>query len=146
MFELRTRYRGTPRAVREARNAIVDFARVCGFSSQLTVDIALAAGEALANAVEHGNKDLGYVALLCRFEDEVLTVEVRDEGHGFDFAAAVKRRREPNSVRGYGITIMRALMDEVQYVDRGTTVRLRKRLVADAVTVERSDGNGTQAG
>jgi anti-sigma regulatory factor (Ser/Thr protein kinase) len=142
VFELRTRYRGTPRAVREARNAIVDFARVCGFSSQLTVDIALAAGEALANAVEHGNKDVGYIGLFCRFDDGELTIEVRDEGHGFDYTATVKRRREPTSVRGYGITIMHALMDDVAYVDRGTTVRLRKRLV-EAV-VENEDGDGTQ--
>ena len=142
MIELRGQYRGTPRFVREAREAVVDYARRCGFSSQLTIDIALGVGEALANAVEHGNKDLGYVGLFCRFEDGELTIEVRDEGHGFDYTATVKRRREPTSVRGYGITIMHALMDEVAYVDRGTTVRLRKRLVEAAV--EDEDGNGTQ--
>jgi anti-sigma regulatory factor (Ser/Thr protein kinase) len=134
MAELRAQYRGTPRSVRAARNAVLDYARLCGFDSQLTVDIALAAGEALANAVEHGSKDLGFIGLLCSFEDGVLTLEVRDEGPGFDIAAATKRRREPTSVRGFGITIMRALMDSVEYEHRGTLVRLRKRLYADSCT------------
>jgi anti-sigma regulatory factor (Ser/Thr protein kinase) len=30
-------------------------------------------------------------------------------------------------VRGFGISIMRAVMDGVDYESRGTTVRLRKR-------------------
>jgi anti-sigma regulatory factor (Ser/Thr protein kinase) len=132
MVELRAQYRGTPRSVRDARNAVLDYARLCGFDSQLTVDIALAAGEALANAVEHGSKDLGFIGLVCRFDDGVLTVEIRDEGPGFDVTAAMKRRREATSVRGFGITIMRALMDSVDYEHRGTLVRLRKRLKADA--------------
>jgi anti-sigma regulatory factor (Ser/Thr protein kinase) len=131
MVELRAQYRGTPRSVREARKAIVDYARLCGFSEQLTVEIALAAGEGLANAVEHGNKDLGFISLVCRFEAGVLTVEITDEGAGFDFVTVGKRNREPSSVRGFGITIMRSLMDAVEYADRGRMVRMRKRLVAD---------------
>jgi len=131
MVEFRKRYRGTPRSVREARRAVTDFAVMCGFSPRLTVDLTLAAGEALANAVEHGNKELGYILLTCSFEEGLLTIEVRDQGHGFDHTAASKRRREATNVRGFGITIMRALMDVVEYRDRGTTVRLTKRLVEE---------------
>jgi anti-sigma regulatory factor (Ser/Thr protein kinase) len=128
MVELRAQYRGTPRSVREARKAVVEYARLCGFPEQLTVEIALAAGEALANAVEHGNKDLGVIDLRCRFEKGVLTVEITDQGGGFDFSTVGKSHREPSSIRGFGITIMRSLMDAVEYAERGTLVRLHKRL------------------
>jgi anti-sigma regulatory factor (Ser/Thr protein kinase) len=136
MSDLRVRYRGTAGSVREARKAVADYALLCGFSEQLTVEIALAAGEALANAVEHGNKDLGFIVVLCRFERGVLTVEISDEGAGFDFAGVTKRRPRPSAVRGFGITIMRSLMDTVEYDARGTVVRLRKRLTAEAATPE----------
>jgi anti-sigma regulatory factor (Ser/Thr protein kinase) len=139
MVELRAQYRGTPRSVREARKAVVDYARLCGFPESLTVEIALAAGEALANAVEHGNKDRGFISLVCRFEAGVLSVEISDQGAGFDFASVSKRRREPSSVRGFGITIMRSLMDHVEYGDRGRLVRMHKRLLAGESAPEQSE-------
>ena len=80
MSDLRVRYRGTAGSVREARKAVADYALLCGFSEQLTVEIALAAGEALANAVEHGNKDSDFIEVGCRFEGGTLIVE---SGYGF---------------------------------------------------------------
>jgi anti-sigma regulatory factor (Ser/Thr protein kinase) len=132
MAELRARYGGTARSVRDARNAVVEYARLCGFPARIMVDIALAVGEALANAVEHGNKDSGFIEVGCRFEGGTLIVEVRDGGSGFDFDRIVRRQREPHSVRGFGITIMESLMDAVEYADRGTSIRLHKRLAAEA--------------
>jgi anti-sigma regulatory factor (Ser/Thr protein kinase) len=127
MTEYRARFRGSPSSVREARQAILDYARLCGFDAQETFDIALGAGEALANAVEHGNKDLGFITVTCRFSEGVLMVEVADSGLGFDHSSVALKRRDPNAVRGFGISIMRSVMDSVEYVERGTTVRLRKR-------------------
>jgi anti-sigma regulatory factor (Ser/Thr protein kinase) len=39
----------------------------------------------------------------------------------------VGRRRDPAAVRGFGISIMHAVMDSVDFESRGTFVRLRKR-------------------
>ncbi len=100
---------------------------MCGFSQQETHEIALASGEALANAVEHGNKDLGFIAVACQFADGELTIDVSDDGPGFDFKNVTTRRRDPDALRGFGISIMHALMDGVQYEGRGSHVRLRKR-------------------
>jgi anti-sigma regulatory factor (Ser/Thr protein kinase) len=136
MVELRVQYRGTPRSVREAREAVVDYARLCGFGSRATIDIALGVGEALANAVEHGNKDLGFIGVTCRFEAGELTIEIRDEGRGFDVARIGKRHRDPDAVRGFGISIMRSVMDSVEYEGRGTCVRLRKRLRTLSIVAE----------
>ncbi len=127
MVEYRARFRGSPASVREARQAILDYARLCGFESQETFEIALGAGEALANAVEHGNKALGFIEVACRFANDELIVEVSDAGLGFDPARLETKRRDPDAVRGFGISIMRAVMDGVDYESRGTTVRLRKR-------------------
>ncbi len=126
MTEYRARFRGTPCSVREARKAVVDYARLCGFEAQATFDIALGVGEALANAVEHGNKDLGFITVSARFENGALDIEIADAGLGFDLAHVETKRRDPSAVRGFGISIMRSVMDHVEYVDRGTIVRLRK--------------------
>jgi anti-sigma regulatory factor (Ser/Thr protein kinase) len=127
MMEYRARFRGSATSVREARRAIVGYARLCGFDSVQTYEIALAAGEALANAVEHGTKDVGYITVRCSFADGELSVEVNDDGAGFDFESVGSRHRDPNAGRGFGISIMKAIMDCVQFEGRGELVRLRKR-------------------
>jgi anti-sigma regulatory factor (Ser/Thr protein kinase) len=122
------RYRGTPRFVREARAAVIDYARICGFPSASVFDIALGVGEALANAVEHGNKSLGFICVTCTFEAGELVIEVLDEGPGFDIGDVTKRQRRANAVRGFGISIMHSVMDRIEYERRGSCVRLHKRL------------------
>lgn len=135
MLAYRAEFRGTPSSVRLAREAIVDYARLGAFTTDELSEIALAAGEALANAVEHGNKDLGVIAVSCVFENDALTIEVRDSGAGFDITHAKPRPRDPASVRGFGISIMHALMHEVAYSGRGAVVRLtRRRNVPAAAT------------
>jgi anti-sigma regulatory factor (Ser/Thr protein kinase) len=128
--------------VRDARQGILDYAKLCGFSAHDLIDVALGAGEALANAVEHGTRDLGFFTVSCDFEDGALTIEVADAGLGFDTSTIATKRRDPNAIRGFGISIMHSVMDEVVYLDRGTTVRLRKRRAAvatDASDVNRED-------
>jgi anti-sigma regulatory factor (Ser/Thr protein kinase) len=97
--------------------------------------IRLAVGEAASNAVRHGcacNEDLK-VGVECSTDGEILVIEIRDPGPGFNPddvpTPLVGELREG----GMGIHFMRLTMDEVTYRfdDRGTTVRLRKRLLAD---------------
>jgi len=128
MAEYRAEFRRAPGSVRAARRAILDYAQLCGFDPEEVGDISLAAGEALANSVEHGNKSLGRISVRCRFMDGELEIEVSDGGPGFDYTRIIGRRREPDALRGFGISIMHAVMDTVQYEARGATVRLRKKL------------------
>ncbi len=134
MVEYRGHFRGTPASVRFARKAVIDYARACGFDSTDLADIALAAGEALANAVEHGNKDLGFIDVRCDFSGDTLAIEIGDAGHGFDFSGISGRPRDPSAVRGFGISIMHAIMDDVRYSHRGAVVRLSKRLRSSVKT------------
>lgn len=142
MVEYRAQFRGTPSSVRLAREAVIDYARCCGFTSEALDEIALATGEALANSVEHGNKDLGFIEVSCAFAEDALVIEIADAGLGFDITQIKRRERDPDAVRGFGISIMHALMDDVAYSRRGAAVRLRKRRSAVATehrTAEREE-------
>ncbi len=128
MVEFRAHFRGTPSSVREARWAIVDYARTCGFTADESFEIALGAGEALANAVEHGCRNAGSMTVACSFQDDVLTIEITDSGAGFDHATVAHKERDPNGIRGFGLHIMRAVMDEITYTANGQSIKLKKRL------------------
>lgn len=116
----------------------MDFARACGLSEKDLGDLQFAVGEALANAVEHGYRDGTYIGVRCWREADDIIVEVEDDGSGFD-ADSSRSRSEPHTVRGYGITIMRALVDHVAYQRNGRIVRLQKRMSAHN---EDENGNG----
>lgn len=117
----------------------MDFARACGLSEGALDDLQFAVGEALANAVEHGYRDGTYIGVRCWREGDDIIVEVEDDGTGFEPPESGGERREPHTVRGYGITIMRALVDHVAYQRNGRVVRLQKRM---GVKNEDENGNG----
>ena len=134
-------YTSDPRNVTIARKAVATFARSCGFSAEVIAEIELAAGEALANAAEHGaGKTGGSFQVRCDFDEANLTVEVRDSGRGFPPDATLRtpdlERTLPT--RGFGLTIMRALSDSLSFSANGTVVRITRRLA-----VPLSNGNGS---
>ncbi len=102
---------------------------MCGFPEGDVADIRLAAGEALSNAVEHGRsaRSNGF-SVVCRFENDNITIEIRDNGAGF----SIERRGEAPPIeeraRGFGMSLMQNLMDGVKYDSNGTCVRLYRRL------------------
>jgi serine/threonine-protein kinase RsbW len=117
------------RNVAKVRQAVAAFADGCGFSREVVADIRLAAGEALSNAVEHGCAlSPRRVVVECTFDGSRLTVEVNDGGPGFP-APSDRPSIEPDGRgRGFGIFLMRRLMDEVSFARNGTVVRLVRRL------------------
>ncbi|MDQ2872636.1 MAG: ATP-binding protein [Candidatus Eremiobacteraeota bacterium] len=125
-------FSGSRRNVPLARNAIAGFARVCGFSSEEINDIRLAAGEALNNAVEHGKQDRspGF-SIRCNFAEGELTIEIRDNGVGFVPHDGVDDTPLEERTRGFGIFLMRKLMDGVHFGRNGTLVRLTRRQEAN---------------
>jgi serine/threonine-protein kinase RsbW len=119
-------FSGERRNVPLARNAIASFARICGFSRADVDDIKVAAGEALSNAVEHGHahRSSGF-SVSCSLQEDELRIEIRDNGSGF--APEHSRFSDPEAERGFGILLMRRLMDGVQFAEGGTCVRLYRR-------------------
>jgi anti-sigma regulatory factor (Ser/Thr protein kinase) len=107
--------------------------------SQTHVEAAsVAIVEACLNAIEHGG---GPVTIRLRDDDHTskpcLVIEVEDHGHGFDPAKAPKnspsRVLGSASKRGWGLTLIRELMDEVQIQSEpGKTVVLMRKYVESA--------------
>ena len=109
------------------------------------VDIEIAVREALTNAIVHGNHEdpnkRVYVALRCSQDGEVL-VTIRDLGNGFDSRAVPDPTTPENRLLGHGrgIYVMHALMDEVQFEEGGTVVKLRKQSNSNRSPQNESDG------
>ena len=99
------------------------------------VEIEVALREALANAMVHGNGEDSrkHVRVRCRCttDGEVL-LTVQDEGQGFESDTVPDPIVPENRLRmsGRGIYLMKALMDEVHFEQRGAVVHMRKRFRA----------------
>jgi len=121
-------------SVRAARRALVAFARAVGFTGTTLADLEIAIGEALANAGEHGHVPGGSIAVSASFEGGILKIEVKDDGPGFDgWKSSADTARVVSSPRGFGLHIMRAVADRIEYRDDGRRVIITKRSAADAV-------------
>jgi serine phosphatase RsbU (regulator of sigma subunit)/anti-sigma regulatory factor (Ser/Thr protein kinase) len=88
---------------------------------RLRDDVLTAAGEAVANSVEHAyGPQGGWMKVLGSREGDTLKVVVRDGGHW----------RKRSSGRGRGTRLMRSLMDSIvdETSDGGTTVTMYRKL------------------
>jgi len=135
----RRRFLAVPTSATKARSTVSTFAASHGFSGDALCDVETSVGEAVANAIEHGNRMRGVFTVACSFERGILTIEVCDGGAGFDDSTKpmldIGERRTP-SLRGYGLYLMRTLMNRVTFKDGGTTVVLEKHLHAACSTTE----------
>jgi len=96
-------------------------------------DIGLAIGEALANAIIHGNRcdpEKTARVVVAVNERGDLLVSVKDLGSGFDPSRLPNPTAPENllAANGRGIFLIRRLMDEVDFkFDHGTELRMRRR-------------------
>jgi serine/threonine-protein kinase RsbW len=130
MLEYRAQFEGRPENVSIARREVIAFISRW-FSDAELYNVEVSVGEALANAAEHGCRFGGKIDIRVHAVGEDLAIEVRDSGFGFDrWTASDRLRPLDNAVRGFGLFIMRELMDEVRYSEHGRVIRLLKRFPA----------------
>ena len=119
-----------------AAKAVEVVSRGFGMSDTQIESVTVATVEACLNAVEHGNRN-GFEVRLGQASDEDgswLVIEVEDHGEGFDPEAVPRsnpaRVQGCTSKRGWGLTLIRELMDGVEVRSRPglTIVRMRKRI------------------
>lgn len=122
------------------RLVLSGIARIHGIDDEMLADLKLAVTEACSNAVRHAYDDdaEGTVELAIDVQDGLLTIEVVDEGRGFDLEAAPARVFEDEAhEEGMGLAIIRELVDGLELAPldgRGSRLRLTKSFGSPAAT------------
>jgi len=117
-----------PTQLAPVRAALRGWLGRCGVGRRAVQDILVAAGEACANAIEHGHRNTAGQHIRLRAEATVtrLRLTITDAGR---WKAA---QPPPNPFRGRGLTLMRALMEQVSIEPgtggAGTTVHMQLRI------------------
>jgi anti-sigma regulatory factor (Ser/Thr protein kinase) len=92
-----------------------------------SVDVLIAVGEAVANAIEHGHRNMpgGVISMDAAAMGDRLHVTITDTGEWKTPESDAK------SLRGRGVTLMRGLMEDVTIEPgaAGTTVQLIARIM-----------------
>ena len=121
--ELRLCCPAQSRYVAPARHALASFLEALRFDREFREDVTTAAGEAMANVVEHayarGRKTpSGHLALRAKLlSDGKLSVDVVDDG------SFIERRRPAD--RGFGLRIIRAVAGQLRIeTEDGTRIRM----------------------
>ncbi|MCX7408205.1 MAG: ATP-binding protein [Planctomycetales bacterium] len=93
--------------------------------------VRLALEEALVNAIKHGNglDPDKTVRVNCLIEDDLLRVEIEDQGPGFNMGEVPDPTAEENLERpcGRGIMLIKSFMTNVEYNAKGNRVVLEKK-------------------
>jgi serine/threonine-protein kinase RsbW len=121
-----------PEYVALCRLALTGIARTRALPAELVADLKLALTEACSNSVRHAYEEGREGAVEIRYElkDDRLTVEVMDEGSGFD-PDVIERAQQELDEGGLGIAIIRAVTDDLEIGVRpegGSRLRFTKYL------------------
>jgi len=96
------------------------------------IDFEIALGEAIANAVIHGNQENPEkrVYVNCQCMEGEIAITVKDDGEGFDASSLPDPTDKAHVLltHGRGIRLMQMLMNDVEFQENGTKVRMRKQL------------------
>ncbi|MCM2257187.1 MAG: ATP-binding protein [Vicinamibacteria bacterium] len=116
------------------QTVLAQLTALVGFSDDQNHYMSVAVRESVANAIKHGNKNDDNKRVTVDFTavPGQLTVEITDEGPGFDPDSVPDPLAPENLLKadGRGIFFMRQFMDEVSYAfpaRGGTIVRMVKK-------------------
>jgi serine/threonine-protein kinase RsbW len=110
------------------RRVLGDALRGLGVSEDCVADILVATSEACTNVVQHAPTTKEY-EVIAVIDGDGCVLQILDMGQGFNEVADARAHWDAES--GRGISIMRALVDDVSFdtqVDHGTAVYLHKQL------------------
>ena len=109
-------------------------AEIMDFEETHIDEIQLAIIETCINAFEHSNSEDSKVTVTYVLTDDELQLKITDHGIGFGMEQAKfltgEARARAMQKRGWGLEIIRAMMDEVKIDngDEGTTVTMLKKV------------------
>ena len=121
-----------PEYIALARLALTGLIRLRPVSEEVLGDLKLALTEACTNSVRHAyDGGEGLVEIVYELRPDRLIVEVSDSGDGFGVEKDASGRPGDLTEGGLGITIIRALADELELSERaggGSRLRFEKQL------------------
>ncbi len=129
-----------PNDIRSIENAVEYVMRhcstCCDYARRFNLNFRVGLTEALSNAMLYGNDSDPdkRVRIEVAIRVQEVAVRVTDEGTGFD-PSTVPDPTLPDNISktgGRGIFLMKSLMDEVRFNDRGNSVTLVLRLEGEA--------------
>lgn len=120
-----------PRYVGLARTLLRATALHLGFTETQASEMSVAMSEAYTNVIVHANTT--WVTLRYAVEPHAMTIEVEDDGEGFD-TAILNQPYQPDADVGRGMHLIKSLMDTVECKSSpmGTLVRMTHRKAARA--------------
>jgi len=123
-------------SIEEAVDFVMERCPACrGDPRKLRLNLRVGLSEALANAMLYGNASdpSKRVKVEVAFQGSTITARVTDQGTGFDPCLVPDPTTPANLLKaeGRGIFLMRKLLDEVYFNDRGNSVTLVLRLPPD---------------
>jgi serine/threonine-protein kinase RsbW len=131
---VRLRIPAKPEYIALGRLALTGLAQARGLDSDTIADLKLALTEAVSNSVRHayGTPGEGQVEIRYELRGDRISVEVVDDGAGFDPEEAPSFDGDELSEGGLGIAIIRTITDEVEIESRpgvrGSRLRFVKML------------------
>ncbi len=119
------------------RKAVSGYLEDVGAEPEATADVVLALDEACANVIHHAfPTGSGSFRLRAEIGDHAVTVQVEDDGVGFDPFEATAHEPSLEDTSGRGLQMIRKLMTTVQLESPtetgGTRLRMKKLLGAPA--------------
>lgn len=118
--------------VQKATRRVLSFLKPLLLGEAALFDIRLCFEEALVNAMKYGNGLRGdlSVDVEVEFDGDELRLTVQDQGPGFEVEKLEDCTEEKNLFRNYGrgVYLIRQLMDEVCYNEKGNRLVMVKSL------------------
>lgn len=113
--------RNIDRAAEETKK----FLKKAGTENQ-SFNIILGLREALINAVVHGSQNNSRKVIIyhLRIENDILFIEVKDEGYGFDWWTYFDKGIPSLHEHGRGLAIMKRYFSAIKYNERGNKLLL----------------------
>lgn len=124
-----------PSRISEVRHFVAGFLTDLRVPVELSSEVQLAVGEAVANACRYGRSETGRSELRvrCALDGPNVEVVVADDGPGYVPPAKSYELPDTFASGGRGLFLMRAMMDDVKVeaTGDGTVVTLLKRVAGD---------------
>lgn len=117
------------RTIERSVEELMEQARDVGFEDdRLRLNFRVGLTEALANAMLYGNlrDPRKHVRIVAHLSPQEVSVEVTDEGRGFNPSSVLDPTLPDNRQRagGRGLFLIRKLMDHVEFNERGNSIRM----------------------